>query len=116
MKEIQPSSRYTLNLQRHNFQTIITLTSRMDWLLPAEWTGYQQNGLEQILNKISQNDQRGTYLVVPIKQKKSKNDDDDDVSTWECPYCGTINLASNNTCSNESCPLYRKKGRNWDKN
>ena len=84
-------------------------------LLSSNRNFYQQNRLERILNKMSQKDQRGTYFVVPIKKKKSKNDDDD-TSTWECPYCGTINPASNNTCSNESCPLYRKKGRDWHRN
>src|SRR5512135_2812216 len=30
----------------------------------------------QILNLMTQNDQRGSFIVIPIKKKKSKDDDD----------------------------------------
>jgi hypothetical protein len=56
-----------------------------------------------------QTDDRGSFIVVPIKTNRDKGDED----YWECPICGTENPASRNTCSNPKCPLYRKKGRDW---
>ncbi|MBS0607602.1 MAG: hypothetical protein KF898_05125 [Parachlamydiales bacterium] len=66
----------------------------------------------QILRRIVQEDGRGGFLVVPIKKKRSK-DDDDEESTWECPYCLTVNPSNRHACSNPECPLYRKGGRDW---
>ncbi len=57
------------------------------------------------VNSMVQDDQRGSYLAVPLKKKKSS--DDDDESTWECPYCGTINPSSSNTCQKKGCVLHR---------
>jgi len=56
-------------------------------------------------------------LYDTVKKKKGKDaDDDKDESNWECPYCGTDNPATRNTCSNRECPLYRRAGRDWHKN
>ncbi|MGC1877931.1 MAG: hypothetical protein WA347_03265 [Rhabdochlamydiaceae bacterium] len=63
----------------------------------------------QISNPMMQDDQRGSYIVIPIKKKKNKNDDDDqEESTWTCPICGRDNPASRNTCQYGDCPLHRK--------
>jgi hypothetical protein len=68
----------------------------------------QQDSLPHLLNLMTQDDQGGSYLVVPIKKKKDKDDDDDkDESVWECPYCGTINESFRNTCKKKGCVLYR---------
>jgi hypothetical protein len=90
-----------------------TKFSNQDWNdLPL-----QQDSWQQLMNQVSQEDQRGTYLIIPIKKKKGKDaDDDKDESNWECPYCGTDNPATRNTCSNRECPLYRRAGRDWHKN
>jgi hypothetical protein len=53
---------------------------------------------------MSQDDQRGSYVVIPIKKKRDK-DDDKDESNWECPYCGRINKASENRCGTKDCVL-----------
>lgn len=70
----------------------------------------QHNDFQQILNRITQEDQRGSYIVVPItKKKKIKEDDDDDKdeSTWQCPYCNRVNKASSNYCETPGCVLHR---------
>ena len=70
----------------------------------------QLDSLEQILNRMAQNDLRGTYIAVPIAKKKNKKDNDDedkDESTWECPYCGRTNKASSNYCETPGCVLHR---------
>lgn len=58
---------------------------------------------------LMQNDDRGSFIVIPIKTAKDRDEDD----YWECPLCGTENPATRNTCTNPDCPLYRKKGRDW---
>lgn len=60
-----------------------------------------------------QRDKSGSYIVVPIRKKKKSEEDDDDENTWECPYCGIVNPASRNVCSNSDCVLYRKWPRDW---
>jgi len=73
-------------------------------------THQEQDDLIQILNRMTQHDQRGGYVVVPIKKKKSHDDDDDDdkdESTWECPYCHRTNKASDNYCQTKDCVLHR---------
>jgi|GEM_PF-5858408 len=80
--------------------------SNQDWSNSSS----QQDNLPHLLNRMTQDDQRGSYLVVPIKKKKYKDeddDDDDDESVWECPYCYTINESYRNTCKNKKCVLYR---------
>ncbi len=70
----------------------------------------EQDDLQQILSRMAQDDQRGSYIVVPITKKKKIKDDDDedkDESTWECPYCGQINRASSDYCERRGCVLYR---------
>ena len=67
----------------------------------------------QILQKMLHEDEQGSFLAIPIKKKHKSEDEDDDNDEWECPYCGTINSADQNTCSNRKCPLYRAKGRDW---
>ena len=71
---------------------------------------------EQIYHLLIQEDQKGSFIAVPIKKKKKdkeEEDDDKDESDWECPYCGTINPSYRNCCSNPKCVLYRKNNRNW---
>ncbi len=71
------------------------------------------NGLV-ILKRMAQEDKEGSFIAVPIyKKKKNNEDENDDESNWECPYCYTINPASRNTCKNPDCPLHRKGGRDW---
>lgn len=53
---------------------------------------------------MTQKDDRGTYIVIPIKKKKSSSDDE---STWECPYCHRENPASSNFCKTKGCVLHR---------
>lgn len=72
----------------------------------------QENDI-QILKLMMQEDQRGSFLVIPIKKKKSNDDEDKDESNWECPYCHKINPASRNSCSNPECPLNRKAWKDW---
>lgn len=69
----------------------------------------QKNGSANVTHFVNLNDAAGTYLIVPIHKKKRPDDDD----SWTCPYCGTENPAYRNTCSNPSCVLYRKGGRDW---
>jgi hypothetical protein len=64
----------------------------------------------QILNLMMQEDQLGSFLAIPIKKKKEKEDDE---STWECPICGRTNPASRSTCQYSDCPLNRKGIREW---
>jgi len=64
--------------------------------------------LQQLINRMAQDDQRGSYIVIPIKKKKHKEEDDDkDESTWECPYCGRTNKASSHYCETKDCVLHR---------
>src|SRR2546427_10533588 len=37
----------------------------------------KQDGFYPILKRMSQNDQRGRYIVVPIKNRRARDDDDD---------------------------------------
>lgn len=67
----------------------------------------QQDGLQLTLNRMTQDDQRGSYIVIPIKRKKDNDDDDKDESTWECPYCHRENKASSNRCGTKGCVLNR---------
>ncbi len=62
-----------------------------------------QAGLQQILNRMAQEDPTGRYIVVPLKKKKGK---DTDESVWECPYCGKSNHAFENRCTKKSCSLH----------
>lgn len=67
-----------------------------------------QNADMRILNSIVQDDQRGSFIVIPIKKKKYQVDDEErNESVWECPYCGTINESFRNTCKKKGCVLYR---------
>lgn len=65
------------------------------------------------LKMVTQVDCLGSFIAIPIRKKHNNKDGDDDI--WVCPYCGTENPASQNTCLNKDCPLYRKKGRDWQK-
>ena len=58
-----------------------------------------------------QKDNGRSFIAIPIKRNTDSGEDD----YWECPYCETKNPASRNTCSNPDCPLYRKKGRDWQR-
>jgi hypothetical protein len=61
------------------------------------------------LLNFTQEDETGHFFAIPVKKKRSDEEED----KWICPYCGTDNPASKNTCTNFNCPLYRKKGRDW---
>jgi hypothetical protein len=67
----------------------------------------------QILDLMLQEDQKGSFLAIPLKKKKQK-DDNEDESTWECPMCGRENPAYRNTCQFSDCPLNRKGIRERD--
>ena len=72
-----------------------------------------QDGVQQVLNRIGHEDERGSYIVVPIKRhKKEKDKDEDDAdgydeSWWKCPYCGRKNDANSNYCGTKDCVLHR---------
>ena len=66
-------------------------------------TSSLQASLQQILNRMAQEDPTGRYIVVPLKKKKGK---DKDESVWECPYCGKSNHAFENRCTKKSCSLH----------
>lgn len=76
-------------------------------------TDTQHFDFHQLLNRMSQEDQTGTYVIIPIKKKKKQQDADEEEDGWVCPYCNTYNEASRNCCKNPDCVLYRKGNRNW---
>jgi hypothetical protein len=61
---------------------------------------------------MTQEDEKGHFLAIPVRKKKEK-DDEYDETYWICPICGWRNPASEHVCGNSDCPLYRRKPRDW---
>lgn len=73
----------------------------------------QENKLG-ILSKMLQKDQKGSFLVIPIKKKKKNKDDDNPFEKyWECPYCQTLNPVYQAYCSNKNCTIYEEPWKGW---
>ena len=52
--------------------------------------------VRSFLTLLTQEEEIGHFLAIPVKKKRS----DDEEDKWTCPYCGTDNPASRNTCAN----------------